>query len=316
LIALTEIERARQRIAGVVRPSPLVQLGGEASAEIWLKLEALQPVGSFKLRGAANAILSAPDEAVARGVWTTSAGNMARAVAWMARELGVPALVVAPEHAPTAKLVPTERLGALVVRVPYDTWWETMESGRFDGAEGFFVHPVRDEAVMAGNGTIGLELVEQLDTFDTVLVPWGGGGLTTGIASALAQTRPDVRVLACEPETGAPVAAALAVGGEPVAVEYRPSFVDGAGAKALLADVWDHARALIGGSTVSTLDEVAAAIRTLAGKAKIVAEGAGALSVAAALSGRAGKGRIVCVVSGGNVDTAVLAEILEGRTPK
>ena len=316
LIPLAEIERARETIRDVAIRTPLVRLqDGEASAEIWLKLESLQPIGSFKIRGAANAIRQAPLEAVAHGVVTTSAGNMAQGVAWVARELGVPATIVAPDHAPATKVAAIERLGGRVIRVPYERWWQAMEEGRYEGVDGLFVHPVLDDRVMAGNGTIGLELVEQLDGIDTVLIPWGGGGLTTGIASALAALSPETKVYACEPETGAPVAAALAAG-HPVPVEYTPSFVDGAGSKGLLPPVWERAQPLLAGAYVVSLDETAAAVRLLAERARVIAEGAGALPVAAALSGRAGTGRIVCIVSGGNIDGARLAAILEGRTPE
>lgn len=292
--------------------TPLVRLQvPESPAEIWLKLECLQPIGSFKIRGAANAIRSAPAGAIAGGVLTTSAGNMAQGVAWIAREEGVPATVVAPDHAPQTKLDAIARLGGTVITVPFERWWQTMEAGAYPGVEGYFVHPVLDDAVMAGNGTIGLELVEELGDIDTVLVPWGGGGLTTGIASALAALSPQTRVLACEPETGAPLAASLAAG-EPVGVDYTASFVDGAGGKALLPAMWEKARPLVSGAVTLTLEETAAAIRLLADRASVVAEGAGALSVAAALSERAGGGRIVCIVSGGNIDAIRLAAILEG----
>jgi len=286
----------------------------EWPAEIWLKLECLQPIGSFKIRGAANAIRSAPSGAIDNGVLTTSAGNMAQGVAWIAREQGVPATVVAPEHAPRTKLDAIARLGGTVITVPYERWWQTMEEGSYPGVEGYFVHPVLDDAVMAGNGTIGLELAEDLEEIDTVLIPWGGGGLTTGIASALAAVSPHTRVLACEPETGAPLAASLAAG-SPVGVEYAPSFVDGAGSKLLLPPMWERARPLLAGAITLTLDETAAAVRLLAERARVIAEGAGALAVAAAVSGRAGEGRIVCIVSGGNIDASRLVTILEGRTP-
>jgi threonine dehydratase len=238
---------------------------------------------------------------------------MAQGVAWVARELGVPATIVVPERAPAAKVTAIERLGGRVVRVPFERWWQTLEDGAYPGAEGLFVHPVLDERVQAGNGTIGLELAEQLDAFDTVLVPWGGGGLATGIASALAALRPGTSVVACEPETGAPLAASLAAG-EPVPFDHRPSFVDGAGGKALLPGMWERARELVAGAHVVSLDETAAAIRLLAERARVIAEGAGALAVAAALSGRY-EGRLVCIVSGGVIDAALLVEILSGRTP-
>jgi len=282
--------------------------------EIWLKLENLQPIGSFKIRGAVNAIRQAPRQATSRGVVTASAGNMAQGVAWAARELGVPATIVVPEHAPQTKLDAIERLGGRIVKVPYERWWQAIVESRYDGVDGLFVHPVQDEPVMAGNGTIGLELAEQLPGADTVVVPWGGGGLFTGIASALAVRQPRTKVYAVEPATGAAVAAALAAG-EPQAAEYTASFVDGAGSRTLLPAVWERARDLLAGSFTVTLDETAAAVRLLAERARVVAEGAGALSVAAALSGRVPGERIVVVVSGGNIDSHRLTAILAGRTP-
>ena len=316
MIALTDIEAARDRIADVAIRTPLVRLHApESPAEIWLKLECLQPIGSFKIRGAANAMRSAPAGALARGVLTTSAGNMAQGVAWMAREEGVPATIVVPDHAPEAKLSAIERLGGRIIKVPFDRWWEAMVAGGYPGVDAFFVHPVQDEAVMAGNGTIGLELVEQLDDFDSVLVPWGGGGLATGIASALKVLRPATKVYACEPATGAAMHASFAAG-VPTPVDYSASFVDGAGSKSLLPAMWDRARGLIAGTFAPSLDETAAAVRLLATRARVVAEGAGALAVAAAMSGALGSGRIVCIVSGGNIDPAKLATILTGTTPK
>ena len=296
--------------------TPLVRLQvDDAPGEVWLKLESLQPIGSFKLRGAGNALLAADPEALADGVVTTSAGNMAQGVAWMARELGVPATAVVPDHAPETKTAAIERLGGRVVRVPWGEWWAAMEAGRAEGIDGLFVHPVRDEPVMAGNGTIGLELVEQLDGIDAVLIPWGGGGLTTGIASALAARSPDTRVFVCEPQTGAPVTAALANGGVPTPIDYTPSFVAGAGSGALLPDMWERARPLVAGSFAVSLEEAAAAVRLLLERARLVAEGAAALSVAAALSGEVEGERLVCIVSGGNIDAARLREILAGRVP-
>jgi len=291
-----------------------VRLEVDAPCEIWLKLECLQPIGSFKLRGATSAIRQAGREEWSAGVWTTSAGNMAQGVCWVARELGVPATVVAPDHAPRAKLDAIARLGGEVILVPFDTWWETMESGSYPGLDGMFVHPVLDERVMAGNGVIGLELAERLEAIDTVLVPWGGGGLTCGIASALSTVSPGTRVIACEPATGAPLTASLAHE-EATQVEYTPSFVDGAGSKALLPAMWDRARSLVAGAVALPLADVAEAVRVLATRAHVVAEGAGALALAAALAGHAGEGRVVCVVSGGNIDAERLAAILAGRVP-
>jgi threonine dehydratase len=239
---------------------------------------------------------------------------MAQGVAWAARELGVPATIIAPENAPQTKLDAIVRLGGRVVKVPYERWWEIMVTSRFDEAEGFFVHPVQDERVMAGNGTIGLELAEELPDADAVLVPWGGGGLFTGIASALAALRPDARVYAVQPETGAAVTAALDAG-EPHEAEFRPSFVDGAGAKVVLPEMWERARPLLAGAHTVTLDETAAAVRLLAERMRVIAEGAGALALAAALSGQIPGRKLVAIVSGGNIDGARLAAILRGETP-
>ena len=287
----------------------------DGPTEIWLKLENLQPIGSFKIRGAVNAIRSAPAAETAKGVVTVSAGNMAQGVAWAARELGVRATIVAPQNAPQAKLDAIARLGGEVVMVPYERWWEIMVAGHYDDADGLFVHPVQDERVMAGNGTIGLELAEEIPEADAVLVPWGGGGLFTGIASALAALCPTTRVYAVQPETGAAVSAALEAGEPRDAPGFAPSFVDGAGAKIVLSAMWERARPLLAGAYTVTLDETAAAVRLLAERARVIAEGAGALAVAAALSGQVPGGRLVCIVSGGNIDAARMATILRGETP-
>jgi threonine dehydratase len=312
LIPLEEIRRAREVIAGAAIRTPLVRLEApESEAEIYLKLECLQPIRSFKIRGATNAVRQAPREAIAGGVLTASAGNMAQGVAWAARDAGVPCAVIVPEHAPQAKVSAIERLGGRLIRVPFDRWWDALVESRFEGEDGLFVHPVEDDRVMAGNGTIGLELLEDLPDLDTVLVPFGGGGLSVGIASAVKALRPQARVYPVEPETAAPLTASLAAG-EPQEVEYTPSFVDGAGAGTVLAKMWPLVREVVDGSFAASLEETAAAVKLLAERASIVAEGAGALGVAAGLSGRAGPGRIVCIVSGGNIDAAVLASILDG----
>jgi threonine dehydratase len=283
-------------------------------AEVWLKLENLQPIGSFKIRGAVNAIRRAAPEDVANGVVTASAGNMAQGVAWAARELGVPATIVVPEHAPQTKLDAIERLGGRVVKAPYERWWQAILDSRTDEAEGLFVHPVQDDGVMAGNGTIGLELADELPDADAVVVPFGGGGLVTGIASGLRGAGSRAKVYAVVPETGAALVASVDAG-EPRSVEYTPSFVDGSGAGGVLPRMWELARPLLDGAFSVSLDDTAAAVRLLAERSRIVAEGAGALALAAALAGRAGGGRVVCIVSGGNIDSARLAAILRGETP-
>jgi len=286
----------------------------DAPAEIWLKCENLQPIGSFKLRGAGNAMALAPRESLANGVYTASAGNMAQGVAWCARRLGVPCSVVVPDHAPTTKLAAIERLGASVVKVPFDEWWRVIVEHRYAGLSGLFIHPVSDPAVIAGNGTIGLEILEDLPEVDTVLVPYGGGGLSSGIAAAVRALSPGARVVACEIATAAPLSASLHAGA-PRTVDYTPTFVDGIGATSVLDEIWPLARLLLAGSIVVAPEEAAAAVRILIERNRLVAEGAGAVPVAAALSGKGGTGKIVCVVSGGNIDTKKIAAILSGEIP-
>jgi threonine dehydratase len=308
VISLEEIRRARERLGDDVLRTPLVRFDG---GDIWLKLENLQPVGSFKLRGALSAIRAASRQELEHGVVTASVGNMAQGVAWAAREAGVPARIVVPEGASETKLDAVRRLGGELVTVSYDEWWQAMVDRGREGVEGFFVHPSDDELVMAGNGTIGLELCEQLDSFDAVYVPWGGGGLAIGIASAVKALRPEVRVISVEPACAAPLAASFAAG-KPVEVDYEPSFVDGAGGPSLLPGTWERARELIDEALAVPLDETAEAVRLLASRARVVAEGAGALAPAAA---RSRGGRSICIVSGGNVDAAILTRLLAGETP-
>ena len=312
--SLDEIRAARERLDGTIVRTPLVRLNAEAPAEVWLKLENLQPIGSFKLRGAANAMRLAGPERLRDGVYTASAGNMAQGVAWSARELGVPAAVVVPDNAPATKLAAVERLGGRVVKVPWERWWQVIEEHAFPGLGGLFIHPVADRAVMAGNGTIALEILEDLPDVDTVLVPFGGGGLSCGIAAALAALRPEARVFGCEVATAAPLSASLAAG-ESRAVEYRPSFVDGIGGKSLLPEMWPIASELLAGARVVVLEEVAAAVGLLAERHRVIAEGAGATPVAVALKGVPEARKVVCIVSGGNLDAAKLCAILEGRVP-
>ena len=311
---LADILAARERIQGIVLRTPLVRLPHEGPEEIWLKLESLQPIGSFKLRGACNAMRSASRDSLAKGVVTASAGNMAQGVAWNARLMGIPCDVVVPDHAPRTKLEAIERLGGRLTKVPFDLWWKAMVERRHPGLDGLFIHPVSDPAVIAGNGTVGLEILEDLPDVEAIVVPYGGGGQSCGIAAAMRELAPSVRVWAAEVETAAPFAAALAAG-EPRAVEYTPSFVDGIGAKGVLAEMWPMARDLLAGSQVVSLAEVAAAIRLLVERVRVVAEGAGAAAVAAARTGRIHARKIVCVVSGGNIDTATLAGILAGTIP-
>ena len=314
-IPIGQIRAARARISDLALRTPLLRLNVEdAAAKIHLKLENLQPIGSFKVRGATNAMRLASPQMLAEGVYTASAGNMAQGVAYAARRLGVPCRVVVPDHAPKTKLKAIKRLGAEYIKVPFDQWWQVILTHRFDGLGGLFIHPVSDPAVIAGNGTIGLEILEDLPDVDAIVVPYGGGGLSSGIASAVRAVRPHTKVFAAEVETAAPLAASLAAG-EPREVEYVASFVDGIGAKSVLSEMWPLVQTLLDGSLVVSLDETAEAIRLLADRNRVIAEGAGAASVAAALAGKAGAGTVVCVVSGGNIDAATLAAILDERGP-
>jgi threonine dehydratase len=311
-IPLADIRAARQRIAGAAIRTPLVRLNvSDAPAEIYLKLEILQPIGSFKIRGAANAIALATPEQLARGVYTASAGNMAQGVAWNARRLGLPCTVIVPDHAPETKLAAITRLGGKIIKVPFDDWWQIIVTHHFPGVEGFFVHPVSDPAVMAGNGTIGLEVLEDLPDVEAILVPYGGGGLSSGIASAIRALKPDTKVFACEVEGSAPLAPSLAAG-SPQSVTYTPSFVDGIGSGSVLPDMWPLVSRLLDGSIVVSLADVSAALKLLAERNRVIAEGAGAASLAAALSGQAGSGQVVCIISGGNIDLGKFCALISG----
>ena len=309
-ISLSAIQDARQVIAPAAIRTPLVRLNlDEAPAEIYLKLENLQPIGSFKIRGAANAMAHLSRQQLERGVLTASAGNMAQGVAWNARQLGITCTVIAPESAPETKVRAIERLGGRVIKVSFDEWWRAFDERAFPGIEGTFIHAFDDLNVMAGNGTIGLEILEDLPDVEAIVIPWGGGGLACGIASAVRQTRPSCKIFAAEVATAAPLAASLAAD-SPQEINYTPSFVDGIGGKKVFPRMFELARNLIDSSLVVELDQVEKALRLLAERNRVVAEGAGACSVACALSGRAGSGKVVCVVSGGNIDSAKLAEIL------
>jgi len=307
---LSSVQDARRVIAGSAIRTPLVRLNfPDAQAEIYLKLENLQPIGSFKIRGAANAIARLPKEKLELGVVTASAGNMAQGVAWNAQRLGIPCTVIAPDSAPETKIKAIERLGGRVIKVTFDQWWSAFEQRAFPGVPGTFIHAFDDPDVMAGNGTIALEILEDLPDPDVVVIPWGGGGLTCGIASVLRELRPNCRVFAAEVTTAAPLSASLAAGA-PKEIDYQPSWVDGIGARAVFPQMFARAKKLIAGSLVAELQSVAEAVKLLAERNHVIAEGAGACSVACALSGKAGTGKIVCIVSGGNIDSAKLVRIL------
>ena len=320
-VSLQDIKDAQQRIKGKVNRTPLIRFHGDnLPGEIYLKLENLQPIGSFKIRGAYNAMSLADKSLLADGVYTASAGNMAQGVAWNARMMNLPCTVIVPDHAPQTKLDAITRLGAKFIKVPFNDWWQIIVTRKFvrqqadssgEGVKGFFIHPVSDPPVIAGNGTIGLEILEDLPDVDAVIVPYGGGGLISGIATAIKTIKPGVKIFASEVETAAPLAPSLAAG-EPVKVEYKASFVDGMGSGGLLAEMWPLVSKLVNGSIVLSLKQIADAIKLLMERNRVIAEGAGASSFAAALTGKTGTGKIVCVISGGNIDAEKLIKILSG----
>jgi len=313
-IPLKFIEEARERIKGKVLRTPLVRLNVDGPADIFLKLENLQPTGSFKVRGAINAIALAGPDARKRGVYTCSAGNMAQALAWQARQNKIPCTVIVPDNAPETKLEAIRRFGAKIIQASFDEVWKVVVTHRYPPLDdSVFVHPFADIRMMAGNGTAGLEVLEDLPDAESVVIPFGGGGLSVGIASAIRAKSPQTRIYAVEPETAAPLSASFAAGSAQE-INRTPSFVDGIGGKSVLPEMWERARTLLLPLVVS-LSEIAAAIKLLIERNRIVAEGAGAASVAAATTGRAGSGKIVCIVSGGNIDSSKLVKILAGGIP-
>jgi threonine dehydratase len=318
LPGLNDIGAARERLEDLAVRTPLVRLpdppGTERKPAIYLKLENLQPIGSFKIRGAGNAISRRRASELHDGVCTASAGNMAQGVAWCARAIGVPCRVIVPDNAPRAKTDAVLELGAEIIRLPFADWWRVLETHDTGGVPGMLVHPVEDNDVMAGNGTIAAEIVEDMPDVDTVIVPFGGGGLISGIGAGLRALRPRCRVLAAEVATAAPLRASFDAG-TASRVGRTPSFVDGIGGSSVLPGMWPLVRQVVEDALVVSLDQVAGAIREIAARARVIAEGAGAAAVAAARNGAVNGGTIVCVVSGGNIDSDVLREILGGRTP-
>ena len=314
-VTLQDIKDAQQRIKGKVNRTPLLRFYSDnIPGEIYLKLENLQPIGSFKLRGAYNAMSTANESLLKDGVYTASAGNMAQGVAWNAKAMRIPCTVIVPDHAPQTKLDAITRLGAKFIKLPFNDWWQVLVTRKFEGMKGLFVHSVSDPPVIAGNGTIGLEILEDLPDVDTVIVPFGGGGLITGIATAIKAIKPGTKVFASEVETAAPLAPSLAAS-EPVKVDYTASFVDGMGSAGLLAEMWPLVSSLVDGSIVLSLKQIADAIKLLIERTRVIAEGAGGSSLAAALTGQAGTGKIVCVISGGNIDAEKLIRILSETMP-
>lgn len=314
-IALDEIRAARERIAGTIARTPLVRLPrGAAEPEIHLKLENLQPINAYKLRGAANAVALLDEAARRRGVWTISAGNAGQGVAFAARQAGVPCTVVAIETAPVAKLERMRALGARLVPVSYDDAWKALAERAYPGVEGTFIHPFDDHDFIAGHATMGLEILEDLPGAAAVIAAVGGGGLITGVASAIKALRPEIRIWSVEPESAAPFALSLRDGSPRAFPGWRASFVDGAGGQSVFPRMWERMRPLVDGALVVGLDETKRAMRRLAEQVRVIAEGAGALALAAALTGQAGDGPIVAIVSGGNIDLEKFAEFVAARS--
>lgn len=310
-ISIDDIEQARTRIAGTVLRTPLVKLDlGTGAPEIYLKLENLQPTNAYKIRGASNAVAHLSDAERALGVWTISAGNAGQGVAYAARKFGIPCSVVAIETAPQTKLDRMRALGATIVPVSYDDAWKAAETHAFEGLDGTFVHPFDNHDFIAGHATMGLEILEDLPDVKTVIAAIGGGGLITGVGSAIKAHKPDIAVIGAEPETAAPYALSLQQGGPRKFPDWEASFVDGAGGKSVTERMWQRMRPVTDGTITVTLDQTRDAMRLIAEKSRTIAEGAGALSLAAALTGQAGGGPIVCIVSGGNIDLKTFAELV------
>jgi threonine dehydratase len=307
-IELADIEAARERIAGTVLHTPLVKF----DERIWLKLENLQPTNAYKIRGASNAVAKLPDAERAKGVWTISAGNAGQGVAYAARQYGVPCTVVTIETAPQTKLDRMRALGAEIVPVSYDRAWVAAETHEFEGLDATFIHPFDNHDFIAGHGTMGLEILEDCPDVGTVICAIGGGGLITGVGSAVKAKKPGAKVLGAEPETAAPYALSLREGGPRKYVDWQASFVDGAGGKSVTERMWQRMQPVVDGTITVTLDQTREAMRLMAEKSRTIAEGAGALSLAAALTGQAGEGPIVCIVSGGNIDLTNFAELVTG----
>ena len=310
-----DVTAARRNIRGLAVRTPLLKLSADLPGiNVYLKLENLQPLGSFKIRPGVNALKTMDPERLRQGVLTASAGNFGQGLAFAAREIGVPATVVVPEGSAATKAKGLAGLGAKVIRLPFDEWWTVLTTRRFAGEQGVFIHPVAESPVIAGNATIGAEILEDQPDIDAVVVPFGGGGLACGIGSVMRRLKPGVRMIVAESEAAQPAAAALA-NGRPMRVPHIRSFVDGMGSTTVLEDMWPLIREVVDGAACASFAQIAEAIRLLAGRHHVIAEAAGAASVAVAMAGQAGEGNIVCIISGGNIDPSKLGAILNGQSP-
>jgi len=312
-IALEDIEEARNRIKGTVLRTLLVRIEAGGRSDVFLKLENLQPTNAYKIRGATNAVARLSDEERSRGVWTISAGNAGQGVAYAARAFGASCSVVAIETAPQTKLDRMRALGAEIVSVSYEQAWKAAEAHQFEGMTGTFVHPFDNYDFIAGHGTMGIEIVEELPEVRTVMAAIGGGGLITGVGSAVKALRPGAKVIGAEPETAAPYAYSLQAGGPSKFPNWQASFVDGAGGQSVTQRMWQRMAPVVDRAITVTLDQTRDAMRLIAEKSRTIAEGAGALSLAAAVKDQELEGPIVCVVSGGNIDLAKFAELISDR---
>jgi threonine dehydratase len=308
------IDDARQHVYEAAIRTPLVRLNYDGPAEIYLKLECLQPIGSFKIRGAYNAVRLLPEQERRHGVWTVSAGNAAQGVALAARRAGVPCKVLVIDAAPAAKLEAVHRLGGKIVKASYDECWKALADRAHPAMDGAFVHPFEDDGFIAGNASAGLEILEDLPDVDCIVASFGGGGLSCGIAAAMKERGRKVKVFAAEPETAAPLAHSMAAGSPQKFPDWKASWVDGCGGKSVFPRMWDIAHHLLAGSIVCTLEQVRSAMKIVAERNHIVSEGAGACAVAAGLSGKCGSGKVVCVVSGGNIDLSVFTKLMSDQT--
>lgn len=315
-VTLAEIHEAQRRIAPVIVRTPLVRLElGPGYPDIRLKLENLQPINAYKLRGAANAVAMLSDAERQRGVWTISAGNAGQGIAYAARRAGVACTVVVIETAPTSKIERMKALGAKLVLVPHEVAWAALDAHAFPGIEGTFVHPFDDHDFIAGHATMGLEIMEDAPDAVAIIAAVGGGGLIAGVGSAIKALQPDIKIWSVEPETAAPAAQSFAAGSPQVFENWTPSFVDGAGGRSVFPRMWERMQPLLDGSIVVTLEQTKQAMRLMAEKARVISEGAGALSLAAALTGKAGQGPIVAIVSGGNIDLKTFCDIVQSAPP-
>jgi threonine dehydratase len=310
-----DVAAARENIRAFAVRTPLLKLAADVpGVNIYLKLENLQPLGSFKIRPAVNVLKSMEFDRLRRGVLTASAGNFGQGLAFAARQIGVAATVVVPEGSAATKAESLAELGAKVIRLPFEQWWTVLTTRSYAGEDGAFIHPVAESAVIAGNATIGAEIIEDQPECDAVVVPFGGGGLACGIGSVMRRLRPAVRMIVAESEAAQPAAAALAAG-RPVQVPHLQSFVDGMGSTTVLGEMWPLIAGMVDHAACASFSQIAEAIRLLAGRHHVIAEAAGAASVAAALAGQCGKGNIICIVSGGNIDASKLGAILNGQSP-